>query len=651
MALTGGQKYEPVKVDMNGTGIKDTLEPFIFDNCVVLDEQWAEYINTKLPEYRRVIAGRPLETKKSFPWERASNIVVQLVGASVSTLRAKIIASIYEMSPLWPVGVVGTWDTSNQAEEQRAALETFLSTCGLSTEYLDLYRVENLWCYDMIGLGQSVVKIPYEKEIEYSKISIAGAEPVDTPITKEGPIVEKIPAEDFQADIKCPTLKRAPFKRHILHFDKQRLLARKYSKAYDAALVDKILQSPDSAGPSAEEVEKWQKEGFDVSKIPSGAYWNICECWFTYWVGDRKYRMIASYHQKSRTILRCVYNWYPDNEEAFVMARMGFEKDGLLGRGYADLLKDYQEEVTVGHNQRVDKRTLLNTNIFRVGPNTRFDSQFRFRPMMTIVANEGDFAAIPLGQNTYPDSVNDEMLTLKLGEDLTGVGQSTSGMGGLGSGTVGKTTGAYSSMGTYSVMQDGNKRVAQNITDFKYAHMELGRMAAKFYAHFGADGIASQFGLQETLIKEALDNLIGKKLFFPIKAATASINREVEKQNYLLLEGQLQRFYTAQGQLIQAADNPQCDPVLKNYLIGVMGANNSLMTKILKAFDLDDVSKLLPKTPSEELDGKQPDAGADAGAAIQGNSVVQNNSGQQTPATQAMGQPGVQAPAGILPGI
>jgi hypothetical protein len=616
MALTGGQKYTPVKYNPTGPALDDFVK-HIHENCETLDTQWADYVSNKLPEYRRVLEGRPRQESKSFPWQNASNIVVQLIGASTSTLKAKIISSVFELSPLWVLGVIGEWGTDEKAGEQQQALEQFLTYCGLEPEELDLYRVENLWCQDMIAFGHSVIKVPYEKQVDYQKISIGDASDggTDSPIIRrDGPTPEKIPIEDFKADIKAATLDKAPFKKYTVHLDKFALLDRKYRGAYDKDAVEKILQTPDSNGPSPELIEKWQKDGFDASQIPCGAYWNIEECWFDYWINEKKYRLIVSYHFKTKTILRSAFNFYPDNEIPFVQARLGYSEDGLLGRGYTSLLKDYQEEVTVGHNQRVDKRTLLNTNIFRVGPNSKFDAHFRFSPMMTIPAAQGDFEPMSLGQDTYPNSVNDEMLTLKLGEDLVGVGASTSGMGGLGSGTVGKTTGAYSSMGTYSVMQDGNRRVGQSCTDFKYAHIRLGKLVAKMYGHFGAEGKAKAFGLKEDIIRQALDNFRSGKLIFPIKAATSSINREVEKQNYLLLESNLQRYYTAQGQIIQATGNPQIDPVLKDYLTKTLDANTALMEKILTVFDIDDKSVLLPKTMPQGQNNGSPEQQLNAGA-------------------------------------
>lgn len=603
MALVGDQKYTPVPYKPTGPQLEELMK-HIQENCETLDMQWSDYIHNKLPEYRRVLEGRPREETKSFPWKNASNIVVQLINASTSTLKAKIISSVFELSPLWIMGVIGEWGEEEKAGEQQAALEQFLTYCGLEPEELDLYRVESLWCQDMVAFGHSVVKVPYEKVVEYQKIQV-GDLTDDTSdgtpiIRKDGPAPKKIPIEDFKCDIKAGTLDEAPFKQYTVHLDKFALLDRKYRGAYDKDKVELILKSPDSNGPSPELVEQWAKEGFDASQIPKGAYWNLEECWFDYWINGKKYRLIATYHIKTKTLLRCVFNFYPDNDIPFFQARLGYNEDGLIGRGYSSLLKDYQEEVTVGHNQRVDKRTLLNTNIFRVSPNSKFDAHFRFSPMMTVPAGPGEFEPMALGQNTYPDSVNDEMLTLKLGEDLVGVGASTSGMGGLGSGTVGKTTGAYSSMGTYSVMQDGNKRVGQSTTDFKYAHIRLGKMLAKMYSHFGAEGKAKAFGLQEELIKRALDNFKSGKIIFPIKAATASINREVEKQNYLLLESNLQRYYTAQGQIIQATGNPQIDPVLKDYLTKVLAANTALMNKILSVFDIDDKSAMLPKTLTEQ---------------------------------------------------
>lgn len=619
MASTGLHKIEPQKIDFGKDGNAE-LQKFVKDNLCSQLEQWRGFHEEKIPHYKKLYDGTPRETIKSFPWRNASNIVVQVIGQHVDTLKAKIISSIYELSPLWPISVLGKSDDIEQAEEKREALEEFLTHAGLSPEELDFYRVENLWCSDVLRYGMGVIKAVPTEELEQQIYLMGGAEFKKPLLKNTGPRFENIRLADFTCTVTVNNIKKSLFTTHCSRLTKYQLEERKYTGAYDKNAVDKILKIPDRNAPSAELIEEYNTKSLNLNDLYNTGEWHVYECWFPFWWQGKKYRIIYTYHKGSDTMLRAVYNFYPENESAFIVARLGHNDNGIIGKGFAELLEDYQEEVTAGHNQRVDNRTIANTSIIRVGKNTRFDSQFSFYPNMTVPADQGEIEAIQFGA-IYPNSVNEEMLTLKLAEDRSGVGASTSGMGGLGSGTVGKTSGAYSSMGTMSVMQDGNRNVGANITDFKYAHMEAGRMAANMFAHFGTDGKEYLFGNDADLILEALEAISTKKLGFDVKAATASINKEVEKQNYLLLTGILQRHYTAVGQMIQAANSQMVDPVLRDYLIKTIKGSDQLMGKVLASFDIEDRSRILP----------EPQLTAPQGAAQNGPTIVTRGAAGATP--------------------
>jgi hypothetical protein len=590
-----GQNIEPVRVDF-GADAMAALDKYALAQLELLKQQFSEFHNTKIPAWRNIYLGKPREETKNFPWPNASNVVVQVVGQHVDTLQAKIMAAIYELSPLWPVTLTGKWNAEDRADEQRLELEKFLSYCGLESDILDFYRVESAWCSDCLQFGNGVIKIPVEFDQEVQVLGLSDGVRTDTPITKfEGPRPEKVVLEDFMATPTSPSLEKAPFKVHRLRLSKMELLERQYRGWYPKSEVDKIINNPDANGPSAEKVEQYRKDGLDVSTLYESGEWHIYECWFSYWHNQKKYSLIATYHQSTGTRLRAIFNFYPENDDAFVMARLGHSKDGLLGRGYSDLLEDYQEEVTTGHNQRVDNRTLSNTAIIRLGRNTQFDAHFRFFPGMTIPGEAGEVEVMQAGRE-YRGSVEEEILTLRLAEGRSGIGISDSTGGSLGSGTVGKTSGAYSAMGTYSVMQEGNRRAGANITDFKYAHMKAGKKIARLYAHFGLGSKGDLFGEAREFIEMALEALTAKRLSLSVKAATASINKEVEKQNMLLLSTIMMKHYTAVGQMLQAVQSPMVDEVLKDYLMKTIKAADTIMEKVLQAFGLDDKSRILPET-------------------------------------------------------
>lgn len=638
------QSIKPVPVDF-GSKEMETMYNYVAEQVQNLKQQWQSFHMEKLPEYKRYYDGTPREETKSFPWRNASNVVIQVVGQHVDTLQARIMGSIYESSPMFPISVLGSWKPEDGVEEQRTALEDFLNYCSLSPDELDLYRVESLWCGDTMKYGIGVIKSSQDEEVEQQFVDM-GAGVVEKPLIKyNGPRPEKVALEDFAATIDAPTLERARFVWYRKRLTKYELEERKYQGHYDSKAVDELLKHPDQNGPSPEKLEEYQRKGFDTTDLYNSGEWHIYECWFPYWHNGKKHRIICNFHLGTKKSLRCVFNFYPDNELAFVLSRLGYRQDGLIGKGFSELLKDYQEEITAGHNQRVDNRTIANTSILRVAKNTFFDTQFSVYPMMTIPGDAGDVERVEFGSVLPPD-ISSEILSLKLAEDRSGVGPSTSGMGGLGSGTVGKTTGAYSSMGTMSILQDGNRTVASNITDFKYAHMKAGLLFAKQYAFFGTGGREQFFGERSQHLQNALQALLNKRLGFNIKAATASINREVEKQNYLLLSSILQRHYTAIGQIIQAVQNPNIDQILKDYLIKAIKGSDQIMEKVLMSFGIDDKSRILPTSLIEGVDNGQGTAAQNVG----GNNVREDDSSSQDENPSPDEGASMEAFAGLLGG-
>ena len=54
----------------------------------------------KISQWRKIYNGTPREKTKSFPWQNASNVVIQLVGSFVDQLVAKIVMGSVAMDPL-----------------------------------------------------------------------------------------------------------------------------------------------------------------------------------------------------------------------------------------------------------------------------------------------------------------------------------------------------------------------------------------------------------------------------------------------------------------------------------------------------------------------------------------------------------------------
>jgi hypothetical protein len=590
---------EPILLTKHVTSEKlEEIRKFVDGQLEYLISTHSDLFNNKLEEWRRVYNGIPKYATRTFPWKNASNVVIQLVGQHCDTLLATILGSIYGIMPIYPVTILGDWTEQDRAEEQRNVFEELLNYVALEPRELDLYRVESLWFAGTVKYGDMTTKTPYKCDYE-GAVTESG---ITSILKYEGPKPEVIPYQDFLVSPNAVTVEEADFKSHIIHLKRYQLEERKEAKIYPVEVIEKMLLMPDRNGPDKNTRDREGQQG--INQAASAGFdnseWDIYECYFSYYLGGIKCRIIFTYHKASQQILKAVFNFYPRNVETFNMARLGYKEDGIRGYGFCEMLKFYQEEVSASHNQAVDNRTLANCSVLRVNPQGRLDAHISLYPMATIPGAKDDVEVMQLG-SIYAEAgaTEREMLTLKLASDRSGVEPGPSGPG-LGTGTVGKTSGAYSSMGTISVMEERNKRVNMNTTDMRYAHIKLGRTVADIFAEFGIGDRKKYFGTKAEDLEKALDSYKMDRLGFRVQSATASVNQEVSKQNNLLLTTILEKHYTGIGQMIQAVQNQQIDPVLRNYLLGVIKGSDQLMGQILQDFGFQDKSRILPKPNLEQ---------------------------------------------------
>lgn len=585
---------EPVKVDFGREGNAE-LDTLVYDKLTALKSKLKSLHETKVDEWRKAYKGIPKDESKSFPWENASNLVVQVIGMHTDTLRARVLGSIFNIMPLYACEIVGEWGEEEHASEQREVVEQFMNYVGLEPTELDLYRVLSNGFGETIKFGNCVWKAPWESDQEIEVIGSGSSNKrYETEFMKyDGPKPEKLAYEDFLIDPTANTLEQGDFKAHRRRLNKFELLERKHRGLYDKAAIEKILLSPDRIGSIKTETEQLQDSGIQSTTHASiDAEWDIYECHLNFWHNKRKYSIIYTYHYATKTKLKSIFNFYPKNLQIFESARLGYDgDDGFYGYGFCEMLRHYQNEISTIHNQRVDNNTLANTSIIRISKNSKLDSIFSLYPNAVIPAEDGEFDVHPLGR-AAPESVDYENLTLNLAKDRSGVGPASTGGG---SGVQNPKRGIYSAMGTFAVMQEANSRVAVNTTDMRYAHIKLGRMFLQMYAEFGVGSRAKLFGKNEPYLRKALDNIKNGRLILPVRAASASINKELEKQNDMLLTNVLKQHYQGVGQVLQAIQNPQMPEDMKEYLVATIKGSQQMMGRILRNFGHDDTSRMLPE--------------------------------------------------------
>jgi hypothetical protein len=638
------------------------IEEFVFAQLEWLIDSHKDLHTNRLPKMRKLYDGTPATETKSFPWPNSSNVVVQVIGETVDTTVAWVLGVHYATHPLWVFQNYAKPKPGDEEilEKQRQVLEDFMDLMGYEPTELDLFRKEGIWYTDACKLGTSFVKLNYEHRVEAivtgytsARGKRKGIEGNDETLYS-GPQVDNLRNEDILAIPDAPTLQKSGFVAQKRTLRKPELEERAYLGHYDKAAVAELLIHPDRPQVTAEKQQELQEQGIQMrGGSDATAEWDIYECYFPWWHNGRKFRLILSYHKATRKVLRSVFSFLPQNELPIVRARLGYRNGGMYGKGFAELLEWYQEEVSTIHNQRNDNATAANTRMLRVSPRARnLDSNFEVYPFALLIGEKDDIETMPIA-DVYQSSFQNEEMALRHVQSRAGVAPAIAGAG---QGAMQKRPNVYSAMGTLASMQEGTTRTNLEVTDFRHAHVTLGSLLARTFAKFGVGDRSEVFGLDAAHLEAALEAVRTNHMRIPIRAATASLNKEVEKQSDMLMVGLMQRHYTAIGQLMQAISNPIVPPQVSDYLVKVIQSSDRLMKRILKDFGYDQPDQFIPEPQlprsqngqqgqpeaanNPQAGGSQPVQGAAASAAGGGAGLLPQPGGGSTPG----GSVGVAAP-------
>lgn len=572
--------------------VQKEIDTYVCRNIDALMNQWRELRTTKISSWRKVYRATPREKYKSFPWKNASNLVPRVVASFADQLTARLVMGLYGTDPLFPAGIVGTFSKDEMGEEQRTAVETFLSQSGKSPADLNLFYTEFAWLANCVKYGFSVLKHPWETIVEQvAEAEVGGKVVFRDHVKYDAPRPSPILFEKFLCPLTVAEFEQANFISHIVTLNEFELRDRAARGLYPQSAVDTVLSQPDRLGPDQAQRESQNDiaGGSNASEVQKE--WDLHECYFPFLHNGKRFHIIETYHFLSKTKLRAVFNFFPDNGLPFKMARLGTDGESILGMGFCSILGMYQEEVAQIHNQRRDSGTLANTTIIRASRASQLDTNFSIYPMAVLPGEEGEYSFEQVGR-PMTETIKEEQMTLQLATDAAGVGPSASGSG---AGTVNKK-GAYSAMGTFATSQEGNTRGNLHQTSSRFAHLSLGNDLLKYYAHFGvSDTRLQSMGEMGKHLKLALENVRKGRIWIPIYAATGSINKEIEKQNLLLLNQNFRAHWQQIAGMLAALDNPMTPPDVKEYTKDTVNAANILMTRIARDFGIEDPSRVLPE--------------------------------------------------------
>jgi hypothetical protein len=447
---------------------------------------------------------------------------------------------------------------------------------------LNLYHYHNKWFTDAAGLGKARICVAPETRLEAVWTGYdpqggekqKGADNFDEQIIREGPKLINLRYEDILCDPDVEVFEENDplFRRCVM--SQRKIRERVFKGHFKEAESKKVLEHPDRYGPDEIRRREDQKKGITDASDMTMAEWDIYEGYFSWWHNRKKFRLICWYHPKSKSMLNCVYNFMPGNKIPIVETRLSVD-----GKGAAEIMKDAQEEVSTAKNNRNDAILYGMLGINTIDrQNKELDKNFTNTPGIFLPAKAGAFQ--------HYDMANPAMAGLSLQNEEAMIMQAKQRFGidpaiaGAGAGSIGKNK-QFGSMGTLAVLQASNSRSSHRTSSFRHSKVRLDSLITDVYGLMGLG--------DSELVKEALRDYIARKMKIPVRAADASMNKEVTKQNEIILVQAYDAFVKSTSSLIQAYQNPGSgDAAYKKWLRGIIIGKIRMFQQTLKDFQLTD---------------------------------------------------------------
>lgn len=573
---------------------------FIEEKVEHLDRRLQTFRTSTLPEYIRLYKGRPKQEVADWPWEGASNLQIPLIGTYTDELLARTMGGIWMYDPLWTAMLAG--DTpSKDGEEMKEMYQTFLSDMAYDSEELDLYRVEQAMFTSANKNGTGVVHFPWEYLKEVEMIYLGGGEDSQTDALgtereferRDGPAPEMIPLNRWGFEPSVPTLQKMRFFYHIealTFWDIKNLKGR--SPYYKQDDIDKLLANPDAAQEDEMEEELNYAKRIENSSISTGAArWYIYHCVFTWQRDGKNYWFFARYHKNSRKVLFITYNNYPKNLLPYEDVKLAYDDESYLGTGFAEMVHTFQKELSNNVNWRTNNRNYAMLGVWRVSPESKLSSILDFFPGVAVPARPEEIEYIKPGTDVGYNNGPDEFI-MACAKERTGIDPATGGTGG---GVVNPKRGIYSAAGTSMVLAQQNNRNSLRTSDMRSSHVKIGEKLGVLYSNFGIGNRLRRYASNAEILKKALEAVRNGSLGLRLRPTSAALNKELERQNDVLLTDRLERYYQQQGQVIEAMMNPQAPPPLKEYFAQVIIASRVMMQALIRNFNKSNVDAYLPQ--------------------------------------------------------
>lgn len=517
-------------------------------------------------EARRQYEGVPRIPVRTSPIPNAPNIEITVGAVATDSIYAAAIDLIYTANPLliarpldkrWTDHAKAAqryvnWSADNEVEMRRAVDNAFLDNCQLGTAGYYIPFIENIRKTDI----QKVVQ----------------RRPIMLPIAPENLIVPHTAGGNIQEERWVGL--RFYYTETEVQDRARNNPAWDISKTMPTSHVDWVTEQRHQAGHVT--VSGIVRKVFEFIDV---------YCYFDYDGDGEDEDLLVTWDRSSNSIVAVGFN--PYDRRPIEAMRYQPRAHLFYGIGVMEMLQPFQEEATELHNYKVLNALLANCRMYVATQTSGITESMEVWPNKVVVV-QGDidsFKELRMS-DVFPQLSAFEESAMRLAEQRCGLRGELSMLARGGSRTPATTA--------LSLLQQTNRRFTPAFDGMRLAtaaalRQTLWRWSERVKAgdkkareHFArvlgdADGALMVSLLEEKDFEEAVS--------VEFTAASATVSREADRQNAILLTNAMDNQHQQVITLLQLAQDPNTMPPVRAAALKIIAAKNEMFDRTMRLFD------------------------------------------------------------------
>jgi hypothetical protein len=576
-------------------------------------------------EYTRVYDAQPKYSRKDYPMDGASNIVVPLSFIYCNVLIARQMQMIFSVEPLWSAR-----ELNRMFADHTKPLERYFDWARRNV--WNEKKVVKPFIQEVAKLGTSCIYNGWRDELKkrYDE-DLRQAVPAQH---LYGPDPKWVSLSDTAIPYGYNEIQGAPFWGHRLWFSLDRLRQLE-SIGYIEDLDEAIKGGPDDDLPVyKEQILNRGNDQQDMMQADRFGLYSFWAVWLTRDFDGDGYpeEHVMMLRTKTKKMVRIKPNPVPSQLRPYSMTRFIEREGDFYGVGIPEVIAQLQAEASTIHNQRRDRAHLSNIVMWVAGAGTQgLGNSIRPKSGHIVrVLDINQLRELRPSTNVQIDAYEEQVVTM-LADRVVGVNE-------LSEGKITSPMGRAAATTVTAMMQESARRFDFNTQEIRDALGDEGSQFAESYQTYGLprpewpgspEAVLDPPDAQKVRQLLSIRDNLRQFMAIDLRVSTQAVNRESEKSTNLQLYDFVQKHAMSVMQLATGMVNPQMPPALKERVSKYVETWDKAAERVIQAFqayELDDMLGVFEGI-TEEMAQQQPQPGMPGQGGPQQAQIAQQGNG------------------------